>query len=177
MFFSPIFQFTFPRGERRILPDKSAFIPLISIHVPTWGTTFRQLFGYAAMTISIHVPTWGTTSVSSSFRSRDAIFQFTFPRGERRKCSNVNKTCHRFQFTFPRGERQIILKTEICPTYFNSRSHVGNDSKFSQIFFAFLCNKYNFSTFYYPFPLFFGVIRFTFLIFVVRILPVFYVYF
>ena len=61
--------------------------------------------------------------------------------------------------------------------YFNPRSHVGNDSKFSQIFFAFLCNKYNFSTFYYPFSLFFGVIRFTFLIFVVRILPVFYVYF
>lgn len=60
---------------------------------------------------------------------------------------------------------------------FNPRSRVGNDSKFSQIFFAFLCNKYNFSTFYYPFSLFFGVIHFTFLIFVVRILPVFYVYF
>lgn len=60
---------------------------------------------------------------------------------------------------------------------FNPRSRVGNDSKFSQIFFAFLCNKYNFSTFYYPFSLFFGVIRFTFLIFVVRILPIFYVYF
>ena len=61
--------------------------------------------------------------------------------------------------------------------YFNPRSRVGNDSKFSQIFFAFLCNKYNFSTFYYPFSPFFGVIRFTFLIFVVRILPIFYVYF
>ena len=63
------------------------------------------------------------------------------------------------------------------PEDFNPRSHVGNDSKFSQIFFAFLCNKYNFSTFYYPFSLFFGVIHFTFLIFAVRILPIFYVYF
>ena len=61
--------------------------------------------------------------------------------------------------------------------YFNPRSRVGNDSKFSQIFFVFLCNKYNFSTFYYPFSLFFGVIHVTFLIFVVRILPAFYVYF
>jgi len=54
---------------------------------------------------------------------------------------------------------------------------VGNDCKFSQIFFVFLCNKYNFSTFYYPFSLFFSVIHVTFLIFVVRILPAFYVYF
>jgi len=54
---------------------------------------------------------------------------------------------------------------------------VGNDGKFSQIFFVFLCNKYNFSTFYYPFSLFFSVIHVTFLIFVVRILPAFYVYF
>ena len=60
---------------------------------------------------------------------------------------------------------------------FNPRSLVGNDGKFSQIFFVFLCNKYNFSTFYYPFSLFFSVIHVTFLIFVVRILPAFYVYF
>ena len=62
-------------------------------------------------------------------------------------------------------------------TNFNPRSLVGNDGKFSQIFFVFLCNKYNFSTFYYPFSLFFSVIHVTFLIFVVRILPAFYVYF
>ena len=61
--------------------------------------------------------------------------------------------------------------------HFNPRSLVGNDGKFSQIFFVFLCNKYNFSTFYYPFSLFFSVIHVTFLIFVVRILPAFYVYF
>ena len=63
------------------------------------------------------------------------------------------------------------------PHDFNPRSLVGNDGKFSQIFFVFLCNKYNFSTFYYPFSLFFSVIHVTFLIFVVRILPAFYVYF
>ena len=104
--------------------------------------------------ISIHVPTWGTTLVNPA----------------------MVKTS-RFQSTFPRGERPGALPVSYHSQDFNPRSHVGNDSKFSQIFFAFLCNKYNFSTFYYPFSLFFGVIHFTFLIFAVRILPIFYVYF
>ena len=105
--------------------------------------------------ISIHVPAWGTTAFLERIPTT-VLFQSTFPRGERR------------HIHLPRLSRNF---------YFNPRSRVGNDSKFSQIFFAFLCNKYNFSTFYYPFSLFFGVIHFTFLIFVVRILPVFYVYF
>ena len=126
-------------------------------------------------------------------------FQSTFPRGERRDPSFNNPCQHRFQSTFPRGERLSFLVVVLDVTLFqstfprgerrcsnasgnagrnfNPRSLVGNDSKFSQIFFAFLCNKYNFSTFYYPFSLFFGVIHFTFLIFVVRTLPIFYVYF
>ena len=105
-------------------------------------------------------------------------FQSTFPRGERRRGSACLIPFSRFQSTFPRGER---LKAQygvgLSIAYFNPRSLVGNDGKFSQIFFVFLCNKYNFSTFYYPFSLFFSVIHVTFLIFVVRILPAFYVYF
>ena len=84
---------------------------------------------------------------------------------------------NQFQSTFPRGERRGSSGIAVHKMHFNPRSRVGNDCKFSQIFFAFLCNKYNFSTFYYPFSLFFGVIHFTFLIFAVRILPIFYVYF
>ena len=105
--------------------------------------------------ISIHVPSWGTTPGSKTFETPTFEFQSTFPRGERlgRKLQQID--CFAFQSTFPRGERR----------------------KFSQIFFVFLCNKYNFSTFYYPFSLFFSVIHVTFLIFVVRILPAFYVYF
>ena len=98
----------------------------------------NDLFSYNPITISfvisIHVPSWGTTTEYISQISHDKID-------------------------------------------FNPRSLVGNDCKFSQIFFVFLCNKYNFSTFYYPFSLFFSVIHVTFLIFVVRILPAFYVYF
>ena len=126
-------------------------------------------------------------------------FQSTFPRGERLKnifnidagynfnprslvgnddFTFVKKKC-RFDFN-PRSlvgnDVPVGLRYHLF-SYFNPRSLVGNDGKFSQIFFVFLCNKYNFSTFYYPFSLFFSVIHVTFLIFVVRILPAFYVYF
>ena len=127
-------------------------------------------------------------------------FQSTFPRGERLWHIRDYRHIMLFQSTFPRGERRLLPERRDamlgnfnprslvgndqsprscrrCPRYFNPRSLVGNDGKFSQIFFVFLCNKYNFSTFYYPFSLFFSVIHVTFLIFVVRILPAFYVYF
>ena len=148
--------------------------------------------------ISIHVPAWGTT-ISGQKPQQASIFQSTFPRGERLIVAFISMFGWEFQSTFPRGERQNQAKIASgssisihVPAWgttkmrfgcfsarsnFNPRSRVGNDSKFSQIFFVFLCNKYNFSTFYYPFSLFFGVIHVTFLIFVVRILPAFYVYF
>ena len=143
----------------RVGNDKFAIIVcvciIISIHVPAWGTTYTVCYIFKCFTISIHVPAWGTTGR-------------LLPDGQQTAIS----------IHVPAWGTTIIIYT-FSPSrfYFNPRSRVGNDSKFSQIFFAFLCNKYNFSTFYYPFSLFFGVIRFTFLIFVVRILPIFYVYF
>ncbi len=126
-------------------------------------------------------------------------FQSTFPRGERRFLRGGSRLVSYFN---PRSlVGNDVLRRAACPLLFyfnprslvgndgnqnirrnqngnfNPRSLVGNDGKFSQIFFVFLCNKYNFSTFYYPFSLFFSVIHVTFLIFVVRILPAFYVYF
>ena len=106
------------------------------------------------------------------------LFQSTFPRGERR---NARVFLNEIQKDFnPRslvGNDVPLNSVDVIFNHFNPRSLVGNDGKFSQIFFVFLCNKYNFSTFYYPFSLFFSVIHVTFLIFVVRILPAFYVYF
>ena len=147
------FQSTFPRGERRTGGSQA---------VAACNFNPRSLVGNDGLHfhrdwrrfISIHVPSWGTTQCLANTR-RMRLFQSTFPRGERR--------------------RRWICSTE--EGNFNPRSLVGNDGKFSQIFFVFLCNKYNFSTFYYPFSLFFSVIHVTFLIFVVRILPAFYVYF
>ena len=136
------------------LADHFVAVMVISIHVPSWGTTLPAIKVTNIFKISIHVPSWGTTHFCFH------IFHIV-----------------KFQSTFPRGERlrYFLLLRQFW--YFNPRSLVGNDGKFSQIFFVFLCNKYNFSTFYYPFSLFFSVIHVTFLIFVVRILPAFYVYF
>ena len=171
-----LFQSTFPRGERRQL---------------------RKIL-HKTKQISIHVPSWGTTTSYREYLSIDS-FQSTFPRGERRSVvvylpainyfnprslvgndglpAMPKEIKRRFQSTFPRGERLKNIFNIDAGYNFNPRSLVGNDGKFSQIFFVFLCNKYNFSTFYYPFSLFFSVIHVTFLIFVVRILPAFYVYF
>ena len=170
----------------------------ISIHVPSWGTTactsietgvdlFQSTFPrgerrqlrkilHKTKQISIHVPSWGTTQCLANTR-RMRLFQSTFPRGERPETSPGHPAPGHFNPRSLVGNDLHDLVSLAGQHYFNPRSLVGNDGKFSQIFFVFLCNKYNFSTFYYPFSLFFSVIHVTFLIFVVRILPAFYVYF
>ena len=174
-------------------------VPTISIHVPTWGTTAKRPCKGYEYYISIHVPTWGTTAQAGSRKPSVSIsihvptWGTTYHHPEKllltdhfNPRSHVgNDSFFFFPFMQPTisihvptwGTTDCTVAKRLVETYFNPRSHVGNDSKFSQIFFAFLCNKYNFSTFYYPFSLFFGVIHFTFLIFAVRILPIFYVYF
>lgn len=175
----------------QVLIAISGFCPRIG-NVPC-TTPFDFLF-----VISIHVPTWGTTlSISTNLFA--LIFQSTFLCGERRHITRMQLTTLHFNPRSRVGNDGWSYSDRICDrdfnphscvgndtkcekklrSYpdFNPRSLVGNDGKFSQIFFVFLCNKYNFSTFYYPFSLFFSVIHVTFLIFVVRILPAFYVYF
>ena len=169
------FQSTFPRGERRSGHDS---------HRGSVDFNPRSLVG--------------NDHVFFCLSSDNTQFQSTFPRGER--------PCGLLLSCLPRyfNPRSLVGNDIMSSMYFstswisihvpswgttierlqtnveknfNPRSLVGNDGKFSQIFFVFLCNKYNFSTFYYPFSLFFSVIHVTFLIFVVRILPAFYVYF
>ena len=149
----------------------------ISIHVPSWGTTPGLCLSHTILKISIHVPSWGTTNLIA-IPERFPAFQSTFPRGERLKAQyGVGLSIAYFNPRSLVGNDNIVPAPCAVRYDFNPRSLVGNDGKFSQIFFVFLCNKYNFSTFYYPFSLFFSVIHVTFLIFVVRILPAFYVYF
>ena len=155
IFLSPCrFQSTFPRGERHLC----WLVAVKHIHFnprSLVGNDYIPVGTYTIVEISIHVPSWGTT------------LRWVFP------------LFPLFYFN-PRslvGNDRSASETRRWHAHFNPRSLVGNDGKFSQIFFVFLCNKYNFSTFYYPFSLFFSVIHVTFLIFVVRILPAFYVYF
>ncbi len=76
------FQSTFPRGERQrysyhtkiydnfnprslvgndIIACYHPILPIISIHVPSWGTTVLGGTERTIVVISIHVPSWGTT--------------------------------------------------------------------------------------------------------------------
>ena len=77
--------------------------------------------------ISIHVPAWGTTVGRYSTKAK-AIFQSTFPRGERHSATIPMIVGMAFQSTFPRGERQssAMAMMSAAPD-FNPRSRVGND--------------------------------------------------
>ena len=77
---------------------------VISIHVPSWGTTYPYSGICTEASISIHVPSWGTT-VRKIFIWYCSTFQSTFPRGERPSFKIKNRIALIFQSTFPRGER------------------------------------------------------------------------
>ena len=77
------FQSTCPRGARPGSRRVDAH-PVISIHVPAWGTTLMSSLMPFNIRISIHVPAWGTTSIVVSAPVRVFPFQSTCPRGARR---------------------------------------------------------------------------------------------
>ena len=121
---------------------------IISIHVPSWGTTFFVELLVLFCFISIHVPSWGTTihrhaevdyvqfqstfprgerpGITMTF-TRALPFQSTFPRGERRGPYLIFLSPCRFQSTFPRGERHLCWLVAVKHIHFNPRSLVGND--------------------------------------------------
>ena len=102
-------------------------IYIISIHVPSWGTTLAEALFSEYLEISIHVPSWGTTVLPHPI-SNKRPFQSTFPRGERQPGLCLSHTIFKisihvpswgttisllseektkkFQSTFPRGERR-----------------------------------------------------------------------
>ena len=98
------FQSTFPRGERQFVPVNNSVSGIISIHVPSWGTT-QEL----------------------SAKVDEQEFQSTFPRGERRLGQLGIRKPSKFQSTFPRGERLNASIQTNKAWYFNPRSLVGND--------------------------------------------------
>ena len=121
------FQSTFPRGERPRRISLSGSIYRISIHVPSWGTTYLYISLYIYSHISIHVPSWGTTQ---TVRIRAPVKHIsihvpswgtTFCRNRRYKKLYISihvpswgttalgvttVTTFLFQSTFPRGERR-----------------------------------------------------------------------
>ena len=121
------FQFTLPRGERHVGGVKLHLARDVSIHAPAGGATGDELLDGDAVAVSIHAPAGGATcprrsgvvwcDVSIHAPAGGATwmvltttsmrrFQFTLPRGERRRRPSPRRIAAAFQFTLPRGERQ-----------------------------------------------------------------------
>ena len=100
---------------------------LVSIHVPTRGTTeiYKKLNQFRE--VSIHVPTRGTTERAGCTKT-DIQFQSTFPRGERQ---HYHCNDSRYQSFNPRSHEGndpfVIFTNHVCKC-FNPRSHEGNDA-------------------------------------------------
>ena len=101
-------------------------LAVISIHVPSWGTTgakaditksglFQSTFPRGERPcglllsclprISIHVPSWGTTLITFPVKAHIPI-SIHVPSWGTTTAQKTHTLDHRFQSTFPRGERR-----------------------------------------------------------------------
>ena len=124
------FQSTFPRGERPcvvavITSAFSCFNPRSHEGNDRFSDPFR-----AVLLVSIHVPTRGTTLLIPDSSVQYRSFQSTFPRGERQWSGEKGTLIRMFQSTFPRGERPKGSPLTAYFVSFNPRSHEGNDSNY-----------------------------------------------
>ncbi len=146
------FQFTHPRGVRRVKPSLGmlyAFAfqfthPRGVRHRNQFYTLLCQRFQFThprgvrlrcqrrsrhGCAVSIHAPAWGATSLTWSQLLQTCVFQFTHPRGVRPTQSWVTDYVAQFQFTHPRGVRPGIRRTGGAGgSRFNSRTRVGCDT-------------------------------------------------
>ena len=125
--FALIFQSTFPRGERHHQPGYHYLLHSFQSTFPRGERLLSSVVCISLTVISIHVPSWGTTLDGWKKSCADVKFQSTFPRGERHESSDTGPLPFKFQSTFPRGERHGRGSGCTLRSYFNPRSLVGND--------------------------------------------------
>ncbi len=107
------FQFTHPRGVRRILPfpqcqGTSGF----NSRTHAGCDIRRGIILHPRSRVSIHAPTRGATPHIYYLMPHNQ-FQFTHPRGVRHPLSSLYISIGMFQFTHPRGVRLILPTVEI----------------------------------------------------------------
>ena len=101
---------------------------MISIHVPSWGTTEIGRENFDSIHISIHVPSWGTTRSSALFHCPSFLFQSTFPRGERQSIFWKKDSFTDISIHVPSWGTTSLPERNLSPQiHFNPRSLVGND--------------------------------------------------
>ena len=100
------FQSTLPRRERPGAGEITSRKATISIHAPAKGATDIRIPKGYYLDISIHAPAKGATWQEHKEEIKDAIFQSTLPRRERRSPKRKRPSGPRFQSTLPRRERR-----------------------------------------------------------------------
>ena len=138
------FQSTFPRGERPVVLGAGLAITADFNPRSRVGNDGKTDQGWNFTRISIHVPAWGTTKYLYQYFA-SSVFQSTFPRGERQRCSRhvkhglpisihvpawgttgyfqyASENAYLFQSTFPRGERPG--QPAAIPIFFRISIHV-----------------------------------------------------
>ena len=113
------------RGTTRQMKQTLLSLP-ISIHVPTRGTTWISTSQSRSWRISIHVPTRGTTTAYIIIRYRPT-FQSTCPRGARRTICNRYWIYIDFNPRAHEGHDVVMLRGLGVLKYFNPRAHEGHD--------------------------------------------------
>ena len=100
-------------------------VPVISIHVPTRGTTPIAIVIGLSWYISIHVPTRGTTR-DDVVSGDEKYFNPRAHEGHDRGCA-LDDSPDLFQSTCPRGARQLKHTHGDTSLNFNPRAHEGHD--------------------------------------------------
>ena len=113
------------------MPVNNSVSGIISIHVPSWGTTYVGQTQNIAIGISIHVPSWGTTAAVSLEIPHYVDFN---PRSLVGNDEGQAETCPFVIYFNPRSLVGNDEKEQRQRTYernFNPRSLVGNDVRLS----------------------------------------------
>ena len=110
----------------------------ISIHVPTWGTTVVRICGYDRILISIHVPTWGTTPLWALFSPFAKISIHVPTWGTTKLIVQTDSAVHISIHVPTWGTTFRHVRRGRVRPYFNPRSHVGNDECHSPHMFCFM---------------------------------------
>ena len=121
------FQFTRPRGARRLLPVTPPSASKFQFTRPR-GARLKSSGGGIEWRVSIHAPTGGATTTACRRTSRPRV-SIHAPTGGATRNSGLPTTRWRFQFTRPRGARHAGVGRGGGIVRFNSRAHGGRDRR------------------------------------------------
>ena len=139
---TPMFQSTFPRGERRDPVFFCHVFLYVSIHVPTRGTTTCYYQLSSIIFVSIHVPTRGTTGYTNKTTNVFKVSIHVPTRGTTIFYADTSSRTMGFNPRSHEGNDRLLQSNRLQHGCFNPRSHEGNDSNHLQFLLIGLAGFY-----------------------------------